>query len=58
MFVNDINNVATFKRVSIGDRMRKIDIKSLVGWKNNHHLSSGYSEYSDFIYSLIFMNDM
>lgn len=51
-----MNSVATFKRMRVGGRMRKIDVESLVGWKNNHHLSHGYSGYSDFIG--IFMNNI
>lgn len=32
VFINGISCVATFKRVNIDDRMRKIDVESLVGW--------------------------
>lgn len=49
IFVNDIRSVATFKRVSVGGRMRKTDVESLASWKNNHRLSSGYSGYSYFL---------
>ena len=48
VFVNDVSIAATLKEVSIDVRARKIDVESLISWKNNHHLSAGYSGYSYF----------
>lgn len=43
VFINGVSCVALFKRVNIDDRMRKVDIESLVGY---NHLPPRYGEYS------------
>lgn len=37
VFLNYMNSVAAFKRVNVGCGIRKIDVESVVGWKNNHY---------------------